>query len=413
VSADRRGILAVAGCSAAIFWPGALVFAFPGVMGPVWREMFGVGQGAIGNALFFVLASLGFFMFFVGRWQEKVGSRMLVTIGALICSFNILLITYASNLYFFYLWAFLNGTASCFIYMPGLTSVQRWYVERRGLVSGIFNLVFGLSAAVMAPVFSAMLKSMGYVSMNLLLAALSLVVGVTAAQFTETPERIKAVWRNAAFDEKFVQQPALQGKFLTVQESLRTKSFWFLWLTWALQGSAGISMVSLSVAFGLSRELSMESAVTILIAFNIMSGLSRILTGYISDLIGRTATMSVTFFLSGCAYFTLPHLNTLPGFALLAGIIGFAFGTLFAVSAPLASDCFGLKHFGAIFGLIFTAYGFISGALGPSLSGYLLDVTGGNYYLVFSYLGIFCIVSGFLIRAVAVPRPKGITVVTR
>ena len=83
--------------------------------------------------------------------------------------------------------------------------------------------------------------------------------------------------------------------------------------------------------------------------------------------------------------------------------MGFAFGTLFAVSAPLASDCFGMKHFGAIFGLVFTAYGFIAGALGPWLSGYLLDATHGDFSLVFIYLAIFYFTSALLIRYA---RPK-------
>jgi len=42
------------------------------------------------------------------------------------------------------------------------------------------------------------------------------------------------------------------------------KSFWFLWLTWAFQGAAGIAMVTLSTAYGLSKGLAMESAVAIL-----------------------------------------------------------------------------------------------------------------------------------------------------
>ena len=75
MTGSRRGVVAVLGCALAIFWPGALIFGFPGVMGPYWQEMFGVGRGAIGNILFFVLAALGVFMFFVGRWQEKVGDR--------------------------------------------------------------------------------------------------------------------------------------------------------------------------------------------------------------------------------------------------------------------------------------------------------------------------------------------------
>jgi OFA family oxalate/formate antiporter-like MFS transporter len=404
---STRGIIAVISCAAAIFWPGALIFGFPGVMAPYWQEMFSVGRGAIGNTLFFVLAALGFFMFFVGRWQEKAGTRIMISIGALICGLNVFIVAYASNLYMLYLWAFLNGTASCFIYTPALTSVQRWFVGRRGLVSGVVNLVFGMSAAIMAPVFSSMLKSMGYVPMNILVAVISLLVGIIAAQFTETPERVKFSWQ--AKPREDMKPQAVPGEFLTVRESLKTRSFWFLWLTWALQGAAGIAMVSLSVIFGLSMGFSMESAVIILTAFNMASGISRILTGYFSDIAGRNMTMSITFFAAGFAYFALPHFNNLAVLAVLAAVVGFAFGTLFAVSAPLVSDCFGLKHFGAIFGLVFTAYGFISGVLGPSLSGYILDITGGNFLVVFTYLGVFCLLSGLFIRMVAAPRRIGET----
>jgi len=88
----------------------------------------------------------------------------------------------------------------------------------------------------------------------------------------------------------------------------------------------------------------------------------------------------------------------------LAVIIGYAFGTLFAVSAPLAVDCFGIQHFGAIFGLVFTAYGFVAAPLGPSLSGYVLDFTNGDFGLVFGYLGVFCLLSGVAIRLVTPPK---------
>jgi len=92
--------------------------------------------------------------------------------------------------------------------------------------------------------------------------------------------------------------------------------------------------------------------------------------------------------------------------AVLVAVIGFSFGTMFSVFAPLASDCFGMKPFGAIFGLVFTAYGFLSGFLGPSLSGYLLDLTGGSLLSVFTYLGIFCILSALFITRIAPPARR-------
>ena len=113
--------------------------------------------------------------------------------------------------------------------------------------------------------------------------------------------------------------------------------------------------------------------------------------------------MAVSFGCAAVAYLIMPHLEGIWLWAALAAVIGYAFGTLFAVTAPLAGDCFGMAHFGAIFGLIFTAYGFFSGPLGPWLSGYILDYTQGNYTLVFSYLGFMYLASAGLILLV---RPR-------
>ncbi len=88
----------------------------------------------------------------------------------------------------------------------------------------------------------------------------------------------------------------------------------------------------------------------------------------------------------------------------LSATIGFAFGTLFVMSAPLAVDCFGIRHFGAIFGLVFTAYAFVAGPLGPWLSGHLLDLTGGDFTVVFGYLGSCYFVAAVLIWFVRPPQ---------
>jgi MFS transporter, OFA family, oxalate/formate antiporter len=402
----KRGILALAGSSLAIFWPGAFIFGFPGVMASYWQNNLHVGRGAIGNILFFVLAAVGIFMFFVGRWQEKFGTRAMVSIGAIICGLDVIFVAYASSLWMVYAWAFFVGMASSFVYIPALTTVQRWFPTRRGLVSGIVNLTFGLSAAIMAPIFGFMLHAVGYVGMNIYIGIIGLVVGLIAAQFTEVPERVATI-QPLSTAQTVSAVPDVDNS-LTVKQSLRTSSFWFLWLTWAFQGAAGIAMVTLSTTFGLARGFDLESAVVILTAFNLTNGFSRLITGYLSDIIGRNSTMSFTFFAAGAAYLCLPFMGGLTGLAILAAVIGFGFGALFAVSAPLAMDCFGAKHFGAIFGLVFTAYGFVAGFIGPSVSGYVLDATNGNFHAVFTYLGLFCLCSALFIRFVVPPRPLAV-----
>ena len=144
----------------------------------------------------------------------------------------------------------------------------------------------------------------------------------------------------------------------------------------------------------------MEQAVLILAAYGLMNGFSRIISGYLSDHIGRKITMVTAFLIGGCAYMLMPHVSGLVVWAILAACVAFAFGTLFAVSAAMATDCFGLKHFGVIFGLIFTAYGFFAGPLGPWLGGKILDMTQGNFTIVFTYLGGFYLVAAALISFV-------------
>lgn len=412
VSGNKKAILAVLGSSAAIFWPGALTFGFPGVMTPVWQEMFHIGHGATGITIFFMLAAVGIFMFLVGRWQERYGTRMMITIGIILTSFASLVVAYASSIYSVYAWAFLNGLASSFVYIPALTLVQQWYPERKGLVSGIVSMVFGLSAAIMSPLFGKMLVSLGYVSMNLYIAVLTLIIGLAGAYFARAPKSLDRPASYSAVTDRYsgkkrktsMALERSQDRSLTVQESLHTRSFWFLWITWTLAGAAGVSMTLLSTEYGLSRGFSMESAILLLTSFNLTNGASRLISGFFSDMIGRNRIMSMAFLAAGLAYFTFPLADSLAACALLAAVVGFSFGTLFSVSAPLVADCFGLEHFGAVFGLTFAAYGFIAGPIGPTLSGYLLDVTGDNFFLVFLYLGIFCILSGFCIRFVTRPN---------
>ena len=414
ISTENKGLLTVIGCCIALSWPGALNFGFPGVMSPVWQEMFGVGKGAAGSIIFFMLSAVGIFMVLVGRWQERYGTRTMIIIGITGCSLSVIVAGLATSLTWIYAWAFLTGMFSSFVYIPVLTVVQRWYPQKRGLVSGIVSLVFGMSAAVMGPVFCHMLKITGYTPMTVIVAVLSLLTGLTAlyiakstddlpdfsALKSKSPSGIKVKPRDESTTAKWLP-PAMN-----VQDCIRTRSFWLLWIIWAIQGASGVSMITLSMSYGLSKGMALESAVLIFTAFNATNGAGRLISGYLSDNIGRNLTMSITFFAAGLAYFFFPHSSSLLTCAALAAVIGFSFGTLFSVSAPLVSDCFGLQHFGAIFGMVFTAYGFFAGLLGPSLSGYILDVTGNNFSIVFMYLGIFCLISGLGIRLVVPPRPS-------
>ncbi len=378
-------------CACAIFWPGAFIFGLPGVLRQHWQQAFDAGGSAVGGTIFFILIGATCFMYLCGRLQEKYSPGKLAAIGSVMCGGSAVWLSHAGSMLEVNVWAFSAGASSAFIYIPGLTVVQSWYPERRGLVSGFFSMAFGISAAVMSPVFSLLLLKWGYEALTLATGCAALLIGLAASVLIRFPEVDPSATTSAT-------PMAHEGR--SVAEALNSQDFWCLWLTWVFAGAAGASMLVLATGFGLARGLNLAHAVALLTAFNLTNGFGRLISGYLSDRIGRSRTMAISFVGAGLAYLVMPHLTGLWLWATLAAIIGFAFGTLFAISGPLTGDCFGMAHFGSIFGLVFTAYGFVSGPLGPWLTGYILDVTQDNYTLVFSYLGLMFMVAAGLILLV-------------
>lgn len=379
--------------------PGALILGYPGVMAPYWQQAFGVGKGAVGTVVFLMFAVVGVIGFIAGRLYGRYGVRPTIMTGGILCGLNLLVCAWARNIYWVYVWGLFNGAAAGMTWNATMTSVQHWFPERRGMASGVVNLSFGGSAVLLVPLVAYLLHRLGYFQLHIYMGCFALALGVASALFTEIPQRVRGLPARPA------SKPAGGGGgamiSFTVHESLRTRNFWLIWLTYALQGAAGVSMLTFATGYGLAQGYSLQSAVFILFCFSLTNALSRIVTGYASDRLGRGLVMSLSFWAAGAAYLLLPWLNFLTAALVCAAVVGFAFGTLLTVSVPLASDCFGLEHFGAIFGLIFTAFGFVSGALGPSLGGYILDRTQGNFSAVFIYLGVLCLLSGVFIRLVA------------
>jgi OFA family oxalate/formate antiporter-like MFS transporter len=338
--------------------------------------------------MFLILAAAGAGMFISGRLYEKFSIRSLALTGAFTGGLSLVLAGYAVNINHIYIWSLLLGIFASLTYLPAVSLVQAWFGKSRGLASGLVNLAFALSAAVMSPLFHRLLQGLGYRNMCILLA-----IACTGLCLVALP------WLKPAPQSSPQSPTAGQGPgSITPAQAFRKKSFWALWSSWVLAGAGGVAMVTLGIQFGLFKGLSMGQAVLILTVFNLANGLSRPISGYISDRISRRLTLGVSFAAAGIAYLLLNQVTGTFFWAFFAGIIGLSFGTLFAVSAPLAVECFGIRHFSSIFGLIFTGYGFGAAALGPGLAGYLLDLCKNDFDLVFGYLGLCSLMAAVLVN---------------
>ena len=383
----NKKIILVFGCIV-IFFPGAFVFGFPGVMASFWQEIFHVNKEQIGKTMFFILAGTGFSMYLAGKLQEKIPGHYLIFAGSIVCSLAMIFAGMAKNITDVYIWAFVEGFFCGFVYIPCLTIFQTMFPENKGLVTGIINLTFGGAAAVMSPIFTYLLVSKGYLFTSNFSAIISIITGTTVALFIKIPKGSK---------NKIGQGVST----LAVIDIIRMQAFWRIWSVWALAGAAGISLVVLASSFGEYSGYGITQYVYILTCFNILNGIGRIVCGRLSDIYSKQKILILIFIMASSAYILMPWCKNIYFISFLACFIGLGFGGMFTVSAPLVTQVFGLENFGKIFGLIFTAYGFIAGLLGPWLSGIILDITDLNFKIVFSLFALFYLISAFLISGVS------------
>ena len=124
-------------------------------------------------------------------------------------------------------------------------------------------------------------------------------------------------------------------------------------------------------------------------AFGNASG--RILSGWVSDHLGRVRTLCLMVLLSAAV---LPVLGRVQALILLWAVLAlvyYCFGTQLSLYASLTADFFGTKNVGANYGLVFLAYG-LAGIIGPKLGGGIFD----RYQ---SYTPAFDIAAGLLVGA--------------
>ena len=377
-------------CCVAIFFVGSFVFGLPGVMASYWQETFDVGREDVGRLMFFLLTGTGCSMYLTGKLQEKIKYHYLIFLGNFICSLSMFYVGYANSMAMVYIWAFVTGFFCGFVYIPVLTVVQRLYPENKGTATGMVNLLFGGAAAIVSPFLTMLLMSYGAFVMTTIAAILCLAISTIASFFIRLPDFTEGETKKSAGVED-------QSHLLSFRETLRLKPFWLLWGVWALAGASGISMVTLSASIGSSLGFNLNQYVWILIGFSIANGAGRLICGRLADYFAHQKILMICFLISGSAYIIIIFSTSLVAVSLLASCVGLAFGAMFAVSAPLVTHCFGLVNFGRIFGLVFTAYGFVAGFLGPWLSGFILDSSYGSFTLVFLYLAIFYFISSFFI----------------
>lgn len=356
--------------------------------------------------------------FLGGRIQDQRGPRLVALIGVAIYSVGIILSSFArddSDLWLLILgYGVLGGFGLGLAYIVPIAMLQKWFPDKRGLITGIAVGGFGFGAVITSPLAQAMIEGNEDYQLHptkvfLWLGLAYLVAGLLGAMVFRNPPEGYAVAGTAdadATDDSDGSATPVAAHDFTPQQALRTPQWYLLTLILTVSVTAGISFISLASASASHvAGFTAAAAATLVGVMGLFNGAGRIMWAGISDRIGRRVAFVGILAIQGLALLAIPHAGNIVLFYVLAALIYLCYGGAFGTMPSTASDFFGVRHSGAIYGLMLIGWS-IGGVIGPLLISWLVG-DDRAYTLGFTVVGLLALV-GAVIPLISRP-PKAPT----
>src|SRR5690606_6806335 len=196
----------------------------------------------------------------------------------------------------------LSGLGMGIGYIAPVSTLVKWFPNRRGLATGMAVLGFGSGALITAPVAVSLMDAVGISNTYFILGISYFVLMMIGALYIAPPkpgEVEEAVATGKAKTQEIAQMSA--------REAVRTKQFWMLWAMHLINVTSGLMMIS--VASPMSQEiagLSVAAAATMVGLMGLFNGGGRLLWAAGSDYIGRSNVFVIFFTIQLIAFITLP-----------------------------------------------------------------------------------------------------------
>lgn len=346
--------------------------------------------------------------FLGGRIQDKRGPRTVAVIGAIIYGIGVIVASFARSgdqlalLVIGY--GVLAGFGLGLAYIVPIAMLQKWFPDRRGLITGLAVGGFGFGAVVTAPIAQILIARNPDVptSAFLPLGIAYLVFAVAGALFFKNPPAGYTVpGYSPATSGKVVDS----GRDFTPGEALRTWQWYALAAILTLAVIAGISLISQAAASFTDIAGYTAVAAAASVGFlGLFNGAGRIVWAALSERLGRMPTFIAILALEGGCLLLIPHVHNAVLFFILAAVVYLCYGGAFGTMPATAGDFFGVKNAGGIYGLMLIGWS-LGGVVGPLIAAALI---GGDkdYSTAYTTIGIIALVAIVLPVITRMPRTR-------
>jgi MFS transporter, OFA family, oxalate/formate antiporter len=324
-----------------------------------------------------------------GKLQDKIGPRWVATLGGVFTGLGCILagILGSSLIGFVIGFGVLAGIGIGFGYASATPPAVKWFPpQKTGMIAGIVVAGFGLASVYIAPLGTKLLSVFSIkaidpatnleviekgVSNTMITFGIGFLIIVTLlSQLLKNPP--------AAEVGSAAAKKAAGGTDKSWKDMLKDSQFFILWIMFFAGSAAGLTFISVAQDLG-KRSLG-ELAFVAVVVLSIGNAGGRILTGIISDIIGRQWTLFICFMIQSVTVTSLYFMQSGGGIAVILLIvlfIGANYGANLALFPSAAKDFYGLKNYGMNYGVLFTAWG-AAGFIMPWVNGKIKDMTGGN-----------------------------------
>ncbi|OGO23102.1 MAG: hypothetical protein A2144_07155 [Chloroflexi bacterium RBG_16_50_9] len=317
---------------------------------------------------------------FMGRLNDKLGPRIVMTAFGLISGIGYLLMSQVQNAWQMYLFFGIIVGSGSGVFSPTLSTVARWFVRRRSMMTGIVVAGSGAGMLIMPLLINWLISTYHWRTTFLVLGFAILVVVVVTAQFLKRdPTRVG----QAAYGENDSGEevPNSDTRAFSFREAMHTRQ---LWLFSAVLFCFGFGFFSIQLHIApyiIDQGISATIAAAIIATIGGATIIGEVGLGSTGDKIGYKRAFLIGAVLMALAFLVLILVKELWAFYLLAILSGLAFGNSATQESPIAAWLYGLKSHGQILGFFSFCYT-VGGAIGPVTTGYIFDRTG-NYQLGF------------------------------
>lgn len=328
---------------------------------------------------------LGLSAAFGGSWLEKVGPRCTMLAAALCFGGGFFLAALGVNLHQIWLlylgYGVLGGCGLGLGYVSPVSTLLKWFPDRRGMATGMAIMGFGGGAMIGSPLGVLLMnafksaESVGVAQTFLAMGSVyfvSMTIGALAIRLPP-PNWQPAGWTPPATPKKMVTD-----RHVHIDQAMKTPQFYLLWAILCLNVTAGIGILgqaSVMIQEMFKGQITPEAAAGFVGLLSIFNMAGRFIWSSASDYLGRKNTYFVFFALGAALYSLLPAIaqgGNMALFIAATAVILSMYGGGFSTIPAYLADVFGTQFVGGIHGRLLTAWS-TAGVLGPVLVNYIRE----------------------------------------